>query len=182
MPNKGYKHTEESKQLMKLAQRPKRPESVEQTRQRLLAGCRPLKHIDACWIWKKAMFGDSGYGQIQYKGTPVRAHRLSYELFTGSIPDKLLVCHTCDNRACINPKHLFVGTQKDNMDDMRSKSRDRPAKGERVSSAKMTEAKVLEARRLWETGNYGVVQLARMFGITHVPMIAILRRKTWKHI
>jgi hypothetical protein len=75
-----------------------------------------------CWIWK-ASLTHSGYGQFYHQGGPVRAHRLSYEMEYGPIPNGMYVLHSCDTPACVNPKHLSVGTQKDNLEDMKSKGR-----------------------------------------------------------
>ena len=151
-------------------------------KQRLLEGSDRGTGPDSCWVWKGAKFGNTGYGQIQYQGKPTRTHRLSYQVFVGDIPDGLLVLHRCDVRVCINPSHLFLGTHKQNMDDMRSKGRENFAKGERIGAAKMTEEKVREARRLWKSGKYTKSSLCRRYGLTRVPMDCLLTGKTWKHV
>jgi len=75
-----------------------------------------------CWEWIAGKF-DSGYGAFQDEGKLVGAHRASYALYTTHIPEDLCVLHRCDNRSCVNPSHLFLGTRKDNHDDMVSKGR-----------------------------------------------------------
>jgi len=75
-----------------------------------------------CWEWKRSK-NIYGYGTMRVNGKTVLSHRLSYSLFNGNIPEGLLVCHKCDNAGCINPDHLFVGTQTDNMTDCSIKGR-----------------------------------------------------------
>lgn len=82
--------------------------------------------IDGCWYWTGSPNG-SGYGSLEINYKSERAHRLSFKLFKGHIPEGLHVCHTCDNRICVNPDHLWLGTRQDNMDDMRRKGRFKPA-------------------------------------------------------
>jgi len=85
-----------------------------------------------CWIWTSGK-NEKGYGMIQVGGKQIRAHRLSYELYVGDIPPGMLVCHSCDEPSCCNPKHLWLGTNADNQRDKMDKGRDHFSKGYVVS-------------------------------------------------
>lgn len=78
--------------------------------------------LTGCWLWTAAQ-QKNGYGHIQFKGSVTLAHRVSYELYVGEIPDGMCVLHNCDTPQCVNPYHLFLGTQKDNMMDKKIKGR-----------------------------------------------------------
>ncbi len=131
-----------------------------------------------CWIWMGRQDTD-GYGITHAWGNQWRAHRLAYHLYHGEVPDGMHVCHSCDNRACVNPAHLFAGTNQDNTADRNRKGRQ--AKGERTNHNKLTPDQVRELRQRYEQGEV-VHHLARAFGIADSSAWAIVRREHWKHI
>lgn len=108
-------------------------------------------------------------------------HRLAYQEYVGEIPEGLLVCHHCDNRKCINPKHLFLGTHKDNADDRQNKGRGNQAFGERNHFAKLTELQVILIRQL---RRYGIAQkkVAAAFGVHEVTIRETVSRKRWRNV
>ena len=96
-------------------------------RERLEASVQ-MEATTGCWLWERSILVSGGYGQMNWQGRPSRAHRLSYEEYVGPIPGGMMVCHRCDTPACINPEHLFLGTNADNVADRDKKGR--VAKGE----------------------------------------------------
>jgi hypothetical protein len=150
------------------------------------------KEPNECWLWQ-ANKNNMGYGMIRFGGKidKVLAHRVSYFLRNGPISDEICVLHRCDTPACVNPDHLFLGTKKDNNDDMTRKGRRRWGhnplypppihRGEAANSAKLTEAQVLEIRALMAAGATGP-QMAIKFGIARSTANRIKRRFGWKHI
>ena len=136
-----------------------------------------------CWLWTGSMFG-SGYGQFCIHPRTVRAHRYSWELHKGEIEDGKIVMHKCDNRSCVNPDHLFLGTTQDNIDDMMAKGRDRVI-GVRNGRAVLTEDQVKEIRLLHanRTKNYGFTKkVAELFGVSHGAIQGIVHGRKWKHL
>lgn len=124
-----------------------------------------------CWLWKNPLTSQ-GYGQVRYKGTTWLVHQAMYDLVKGLIPDGYDVCHTCDTRHCINPKHLFAGTRKENMEDMAAKLRS--------GMSKLTPDQVREIRKL--KGTMPQRALAAKFGVRQYTIRAIFLGKTWSHV
>lgn len=136
------------------------------------------RSIEDCWPWTGRR-NQQGYGVLQ-----IRAHRLVYEMEWGFIPVGQLVCHTCDNRACCNPTHLFLGSPQDNVDDMVAKGRGRPPfavqplRGEEHPNARLGRADVAAIRDMWDEKFATGRELAGLFD-AHVSTISsIVRRRT----
>lgn len=123
-----------------------------------------------------------GYGEMNISRKTSRAHRVAYECHVGPIPDGLQVCHSCDNRACINPKHLFLGTNADNMADKMVKGRHGYSGGARGVShphAKLTNADVAAIRA---ASGISQRELAARFGVSQVNICFIRQGRMWKHL
>ena len=133
------------------------------------------KKTEGCWNWE-GVIGSRGYGKIGAKDT---AHRRSYLYHYGSIPKGMMVCHTCDNRLCVNPEHLFLGTAKDNMQDMTNKGR--RSRGSKVGTSKMNEKLVLEIRKMRLSGKE-YEELANHFGLCWGTIGTICRNEQWRHV
>lgn len=126
---------------------------------------------------------ETGYGQIRYKGKRMGAHRAAWIANYGEIPTNQFVLHKCDNRCCINPSHLFLGTQQDNMDDMIIKGRDVKVgrKGVKNSNSKLTDDDVLAMRQMFLKGIDREILRGR-FGVSKTTVQSILSNKAWKHV
>jgi hypothetical protein len=133
--------------------------------------------VGNCWTWLGKARCNGGYGKIATDSIEIRAHRFSYELAYGAIPNTLLVCHKCDNPLCVNPDHLFAGTSQDNVDDMIAK--DRNIYGEKSPKAKLTEQAVKTIRS--DTQSSGD-ELAERYGIRRTTVYGIRQGSNWKHV
>lgn len=147
---------------------------------------------DDCWIWQGDCRHHYGYGSFWVNSlqASIPCHRLAWFLVNGEIPPDMLVCHDCptgDNPRCCNPAHMFLGTYRDNAIDRERKGRHRheptwSGVGELNPKAKMTDAKVIEARRRYGQGGISQSELARQFGISQAMMNHIILGKHWKHL
>ena len=120
-----------------------------------------------------------GYGRLQIDYKRFLAHRLSYELNVGPIPEGMVVRHKCDNKPCVNPEHLEVGTYKDNIRD--AVERDRVAHGTANHKAKLTPNEVREIRRLVGSG-MSRRSVAKMFGVSHTAVNHLMQGKNWRRV
>ena len=130
-----------------------------------------------CWEWSRGMF-DNGYGQACAFNRPIKAHRLSYLVFVGPIMGGQCVLHRCDNKKCVNPDHLCLGTNGDNSRDMVAKSRS--ASGERNARAILTADSVARMRYLYATGNYTQKQIASAWGVSQQTVSAVATGTDWR--
>lgn len=131
---------------------------------------------DACWEWQAGKFSQ-GYGATHISRKVVYAHRVSYEIHNGPIPDGLFVCHSCDNPACVNPAHLWLGTQAENMHDCQAKGRSARKAARR--NVPLTDAEVQAIRE--RSGERGSA-LAKEFGVSPSLISRIIHRTRWTHI
>jgi hypothetical protein len=138
------------------------------------------KQNDGCWIWLRSKTGR--YGRLRVNGVNMMAHRFSWILHNGPIPDGISVLHKCDVGLCVNPDHLFLGTLPDNMADMVSK--ERQSKGSHRPYSKLTEDLVRNLRKIYQPGHprNGAKPLAKQFGVNYYTMMNLLTGKTWKHV
>lgn len=143
---------------------------------------------EECWDWIGAL-NAQGYGNWWASGKYLRAPRVAYFLANGAYPDRLHICHHCDRPACCNPRHLFIGTHTDNMQDCAQKGRNgsttRPEsrpRGARVNTAKLTEDQVREIRKIFALGGITKSALARRFGIDWTACDWVIQRRSWRHV
>jgi predicted DNA-binding protein (UPF0251 family) len=157
-----------------------------------------VRKTRSCWPWSGARNG-CGYGSIRYGGVTLLTHRLAWSLTNGAVPEGLAVLHRCDNPACCNPAHLFLGTQDDNMKDCARKGRivnadisgnanpsrmhpERLRRGSHHPQAKLTEQDVRAIRAEYAAKKVSQQQLAARHGVARATIGNILTRKIWQHV
>lgn len=164
---------------------------------------------DGCWIWSGSKDKD-GYGRFGIKRKTYRAHRVSFAIYKGSVARGINVLHHCDNPPCVNPNHIFVGTNRDNSMDMVAKKRqaagnrhgfkthpesiprgdrhfarknpERMARGEAVNTAVLTADDVLAIRDEYTPRMMSFTKLASKYGCSHQNIREIIHRRTWRHV
>ena len=132
-----------------------------------------------CWLVTSHYLNACGYAVVCRNGKQVLAHRWAYEQANGPIPSDKCVCHSCDNPACVNPDHLWLGTHLENMKDRNQKGRARWPRGEEQYKAKLTEDQVIYIRSHMEISQ---TQMARVMGVTQSHVSLIRLRKSWRHL
>ena len=129
------------------------------------------------WRGSKSRLGYGRFGVATSKCK--EAHIVSYELFVGPIPKGKIIMHICDNPPCVNPRHLVLGTQKDNVQDMLKKGRGHKIKGEAIKTSKLTVSKVKEIREMHSKG-ISRKEIAKIFLVSTVQIGNIINNKHWK--
>ncbi len=164
-------------------QRKPKPEPTDaQKLARLERGYIPEPN-SGCWLWTEAQKGryalsHKGYGMIKWRGIGLSAHRFSWEIHNGPIPNGMWVLHRCDNPPCVNPEHLFLGTALDNNRDRDAKGRKAPFIGETHGRAKLTQQQVYDIRQ----SALSNIVLARTYNVTRSLISKIRLRNIWTHI
>lgn len=130
-----------------------------------------------CWEWTRALL--EGYGQLWVDGKHTLAHRYAWERENGPA-GKLWVLHKCDNRRCVNPHHMFLGTKVDNAIDMNAKGRE--ARGAKHGHAKLTEQDVRDIRAAVVSRTARQCDLADRYGVTRSVISTIISREAWTHV
>jgi hypothetical protein len=133
-----------------------------------------------CFVCTSHKPSTSGYPQVNYYKTTGNAHRVVYQEMFGSIPSGLVVRHKCDNKMCINPEHLELGTIQDNNNDV--DERGLRLRGEQVPVSKLNEQEVKEIKRLFEDKRLALKDLSKMFGVSPSTLCDIKMGRTWKHV
>ena len=141
-----------------------------------------VNRTEGCWLWTGQT--KDGYGQFAVNQKKIGAHRVAYFLKHGPFDYNLLVCHHCDNPPCVNPEHLFLGTDRDNTDDMIKK--DRHAYGQRLPQTKLKEEDVLEIVRRCKNNSWKhngrIEEVAKEFNICAANIYSILDGRSWSHL
>lgn len=138
-----------------------------------------------CWEWIGAK-KPKGYGNVRVNKKYKLAHRVSFEICNGEIPDGFIVCHICDNPSCCNPSHLMLGTVKSNAADMvlkhRCRTKETASKGEQNGNSKLKNDDIVKIREMYAEKIKNQYELAAMFNVSQAAIGAIVRRETWRHV
>jgi len=156
-----------------------------------------VKKTDSCWLWV-ASKNANGYGVFWVSKKNVYAHRYCWTTFNGEIPKGKVICHSCDTPSCVNPDHLFISTQKGNLEDMVLKNRSAKGekhrsakyphlilKGEQIGNSKLKASEVEEIRKSYQPGKpnvkseFSLSGLAKKYGVCHEQISRIINNKRW---
>jgi hypothetical protein len=132
-----------------------------------------------CWEWTGCI-NSWGYGQFKLGNDQVNAHRAAYFINNPNFDQSLQVLHSCDNRKCVNPKHLCCGTLQENMTDKVNKNRH--SFGEGVTNSFLLEHEVLEIKEKYATGKFSLRKLGRIYQVSHVQIANIVNNKQWRSL
>ena len=146
------------------------------TREELLARTSPSGE---CLIWQGSV-GGMGYGTVRHDGRYTTTHRLQWRLSYGEIPNGLFVMHRCDVKLCINPKHLMLGTNADNLRDASAKGR--IPHGETRKNSVLTERAVRAMQLQYALGGISLEKVGRIYGVCFSVARRIIRHETWRHV
>lgn len=135
---------------------------------------------NGCRNWQGSIDKANGYGWFWAQGKNRMAHRVSWEMHRGPVPDGCVLLHRCDNRPCVNPDHLTPDTQAENMADKTRKGRQ--TKGDQVNTARLTVEQVREIRVLYATGQTSTYKLGRQYGVSAAMIGNIVARRSWKDV
>ena len=137
--------------------------------------------LDRCWLWLGGVFV-YGYGAFNARKISYRAHRVSWMVKNGQIPNETCVMHRCDKRLCVNPAHLQLGTIAENIADRGAKNRSARVIGGKNGLSKLNDRSALEIRTLCAKGDQTYRSLAIKYGVSGSTIADVIHRKTWKHI
>jgi hypothetical protein len=139
-----------------------------------------VREQDECWEWTAGR-NREGYGKVKIGGKNLRSHRVMYELEIDDIPKGMIVMHLCDNPACCNPRHLVLGTDRDNVEDKIRKGRERYASGEDHGNSKTSEVDVIAMKKLYKSG-FSIKYISDKFNMSHVQVGRIVHGTAWKQV
>jgi Autographiviridae endonuclease len=142
-----------------------------------------------CWLWTAGV-GTNNYGKFWFNRRRNVAHRVSWQLHRGPIPTGMWVLHKCDTPLCVNPDHLWLGTNGDNQRDSVEKGRQRPSfyRGESLPQSKLTDRDIIAIRKLYRKGvpnnksEFSSYGLGQRFGVSSSLIRQIIRREIWRHV
>lgn len=137
-----------------------------------------MPHLGKCWEWTASIRKD-GYGQFTLNSKNCLAHRASWIIYNGVIPNKLFVLHKCDNPKCVNPAHLFLGTNQDNVDDRERKGRNNAPRGEKHRDNILTELQVMDIRKKYSEGGITYRELAEQYCMAESTIGNIIKYRKW---